>query len=179
MKKYILTLLLFVSFFAFKNIDANVIRLYQEGDHAILRAMMAGNEDLLLPGADLESRILATVKFFGSKNYTTKVYVNDEKPIGFITYQKELSGNRVFRWILGSPGCIQLFNVHEGHRRQGIGVALINDALVDMKSKGFDAIILQTKVANIPARAFYEKHGFILSFPVAPGATDCLYKLTN
>lgn len=156
--------------------NAGVIRLYEEVDRPILRAMIAGNQDLLLPGADLESQVLATEKFFGSKQYTTKVYVIDEKPIGFITYQKDVSVHWILKWIIGSPGCIQLFNVDSNHRRKGIGAALLNDALADMKSKGFDAVILQTKVANSPARALYEKHGFVLSSPIAPGATDCLYK---
>lgn len=177
MNKYILSLLLSVSFFTFKYIDASAIRLYQESDHPTLREMIASNEDLLFPGTNLESRISATAKFFGSNNYTTRVSIKNEKPVGFITYQKEVSVPWFIRWILGSPGAIQLFNVDKGHRRQGIGAALINDALIDMKSKGFDAVIVQTKVANIPARAVYEKHGFILFSPVAPGATDCFYKL--
>ena len=156
-----------------------MIRLYQEDDRAILREMIKGNEDLLFPGTDFqELRVSATEKFFGSKSYTTKVCVENEQPIGFITYQKEITISWFLRWIAGSPGFIQLFNVDEQHRRQGIGSVLIKDALADMKDKGFDSVRLQTKVANNPARTFYEKHGFMLLFPVAPGATDCLYKLT-
>lgn len=162
---------------AFQDINADGIRLYQEDDHASLRAMIADNQDLLLPGDDLEGQVLSTAKFFGSKNYITKVFVKDDKPIGFITYQKEvLSLNWFLRWFVGSPGVIQLFNVLEEYRRQGIGTALLENALVDMKKNGFDAVFLQTKVANASARAIYEKNGFALMMPVAAGTTDCFYK---
>ena len=178
MKKKLLILLSLVSFFVFKNMNANGIRFFQEEDKPTLCAMIEGNEDLLLPGNTLAERVLATAKFFGSKNYTTKVYVHDEKPVGFITYQKEVTTPWLLKWLLGSPGCIQIFNVDQEHRRHGIGASLMKDALLDMKSKGFDSVILQTKVDNSPARGFYEKHDFKLSSPVAPGITDCLYKLT-
>lgn len=178
MKKILLILLTLVSFSAFKPMKANPIRLFQEEDEPTLRAMVAGNEELLLPGNTLAERVLATAKFFGSKNYTTKVYVHDEKPVGFITYQKEVTTPWLLKWLLGSPGFIQIFNVDQEHRRHGIGAALMKVALEDMKSKGFDSVMLQTKVANSPARAFYEKHDFKLLFPVAPGMTDCFYKLT-
>ncbi|CAN5124357.1 hypothetical protein BH09DEP1_BH09DEP1_2740 [soil metagenome] len=178
MKKIFLSLLTLASFFAFKEMKANEIRLFQKEDEPTLRAMIAGNEDLLLPGATLEARVLATAKFFGSKNYTTKVYVHEEKPVGFITYQKEVTVSWFLKWLLGSPGCIQLCNIDQEHRRLGIGAVLIKDALADMKSNGFDTVILQTKVANKAARAFYEKHGFKLSTPAADGVEDCFYKLT-
>lgn len=153
----------------------------KERDHASLTAMLAGNKELLLPGDNVEDQVLKTTKFFGSKNYTTKVFVKGDRPIGFITYQKEVSSNWFLKWIVGSPGAIQLFNVLEEHRRQGIGAALLNDALADMKRNDFDAVILQTKVANTSARALYEKHGFALGVPVAPGISDCFYrcKLVN
>jgi hypothetical protein len=44
-----------------------------------------------------------------------------------------------------------------------------------MKSNGFDSVIVQTRVANGPARALYEKHGFTLACPVVSGVLDCLY----
>jgi len=170
-----LSLILTLVATAFNTMDAHTIRLYKQDDHAVLRIMLENNKDLLLPGDTVEDQILKTTKFFGSKNYTTKVCVKDDTPIGFITYQKEVSTNWFTRWFLGSPGCIQLFNVLKEHRRQGIGAALLKDALVDMQEHGFDSVTLQTKVANGAARALYEKHGFVLSGPTMPAISDCLY----
>lgn len=178
MKNLFLVLGLLGTAVAFKDIQAEGIRLYQEDDFAILSAMVASNEDLLVPeGDNLEDRVLKTLKFFGSKNYITKVFVKDDKLVGFITYQKEVpSLNWLLKWFIGSPGVIQLLNVHEEYRRQGIGAALLHDALEYMKTHRFDTVLLQTKVANASARVLYEKNGFVLLFPIALGESDCWYK---
>ncbi len=173
MKKFALYFLLIISYFGFNNIVADGIRLYQENDRACLNAMLAGNKELLLPGDNLEEQVAKTTKFFGSKNYTTKVFVKDDIPVGFITYQKKVQGNWLIRWITGSLGVIQLFNVHEEHRRNGIGTALFNAALADMEKNDFKAVMLQTKVTNTTARSFYEKKGFTL---LVSSFSDCFYK---
>ncbi len=161
-----------------KDMDAHIVRLYQEGDYSFLRGMTAGNQELLLPGDTVEEQILKSEKFFGSKNYTTIVCVKDGKQIGFITYQKEPSSNWFAKKMLGSPGVIQLLNVSKEYRRQGVGAALLTYALEDMRYKGFDTVMVQTRVANNASRALYEKHGFMILFPVTPAVTDCFYKCT-
>lgn len=166
----------------------NEIRLYQESDHAALRAMLANNEELLVPGNDVSVQVAETEKFFNSKNYTTKVYVKNDKPVGFITYSKEgvmapfiedMKSYNPNKVESVPQGVVQLFNVLEEHRCQGIGTSLLTHALEDMKSKKIKVVIVQTKVANVSARSLYEKAGFALMFPVAPFVSDCFYRLVN
>lgn len=181
MKNYFLI----ISFFVFNILHAQEIRLYQEKDHTILCNMIANNEELLVPGNDFDTRIAETVKFLGSNNYTTQVYIKNDELVGFITYTKEgyvapfidMKNYDSKKPTSILHGAIQLLAVQEKYYRQGIGKALVKVALEDMKCKKVEAVILQTKVKNSAARSLYEKFGFELMFPVAPTVSDCFYRL--
>ncbi len=171
--------------------NGHEIRLYKESDHAVLRDMLANNKELLLPGNDVSIQVAKTEKYLNSKNYTTKVCVKNNKPVGFITYVKEgvvvpffdMNDMKNFdpnKTVLN--GAIQLFNVLEEHRCQGIGTALLTNALEDMKSKKIKVVIVQTKVGNAASRSLYEKAGFTLLVPIGPHVSpllDCIYRLVN
>ncbi len=166
------------------------IRLYQESDHAVLRDIIAKNEELIInPDAEhqtYESRLAYTERFFPSKNYITKVYSKNNEPAGFITYQKEgvlapfvidfanFDPKKVEKALHGS---IQILAVKEQFQRQGIGKALLNDAIEYAKSKNIKVIMVQTRVTNSASRALYEKAGFKLMFPIMPGMKDCMFRL--
>lgn len=174
MNKYFLSLT--STFFCiFTAILGDEIRIYKDSDYPYLKEMICNNPELLLPGNDHQQQVEATAKFFGSKNYTTLVDVIDEKPVGFITYQKALSTWWLIRWITRSGGAFQLLSVEKEYQRRGIGNKLIQAAIADMKTQGFQSITLQTKTANTAARALYEKNGFTLAMG-APGMDDCFYK---
>lgn len=166
-------LVLIFSFFYLINIYAHEIRLYKDTDQATLRAVLMKNEDLLLPGPDFNTRVAETEKYFKSNNYITKVCIKDGKPVGFITYVKDGYLAPGFNILYG---CIQLLAVVEKYYRQGIGKALVEVALEDMKHKKIQEVIVMTKVKNIASRALYEKLGFQILFPIAPFAEDCFYR---
>ena len=55
---------------------------------------------------------------------------------------------------------IVTLDVHEGQRRQGHGSLLLKRSEKMLMDHGVEAYDLQVDVANRPAIAFYEKHGF-------------------
>ena len=49
-----------------------------------------------------------------------------------------------------------------GHRREGIGVALLNAIEDEARSRGLDAVDINAAAPNEEARRFYERHGYRL-----------------
>jgi len=175
---------LIASCFVLTNLHANEIRLYQESDHATLRGMLADNEDLLVLGDDFNIRVSETERYLDSANYTTQVYIKNNEPVAFITYTKNafkaqlVDSNDPTKIRDAVPhGAIQLLSVQKKYHRQGIGTALLETAVKDMKSKKVETIFLQTKVANTASCSLYEKNGFKLMFTIVPGIHDCFYRL--
>ena len=72
----------------------------------------------------------------------------DEKLVGFIC-------------VRGAAGQYEITNlaVEPGHTRQGIGRALLDCALAQLKTSGAAQITLEVSVLNEPARALYERGG--------------------
>lgn len=62
------------------------------------------------------------------------------------------------RW--GNVGHILAIAVKESYRREGIGSALIINAIDRFKKKGADRIKLEVRVSNEDAQKFYDKIGF-------------------
>jgi ribosomal protein S18 acetylase RimI-like enzyme len=62
--------------------------------------------------------------------------------------------------------------VHPGHRRQGLGVAVTAAACLVAERRGIPCVFLQVEVDNAPAQALYERLGFRYShryhYRVAP-----------
>ncbi len=61
---------------------------------------------------------------------------------------------------LDSADIATLF-VHPNHRRQGIGEALIKDAMNRLKIRGIKQVLLEVSIRNHAALHLYEKMGFI------------------
>lgn len=60
----------------------------------------------------------------------------------------------------GDTGYVQRLAVDPEHRRQGAARALVVDALLWMRRRGFATAYVNTGVANTPALALYESLGF-------------------
>ena len=60
----------------------------------------------------------------------------------------------------GDTGYIQRLAVDPEHHRQGAARALVVDALLWMRRRGFATAYVNTGVANAPALALYESLGF-------------------
>lgn len=83
------------------------------------------------------------------KGEAEKVLLIGEK--GFVTCR-----------ILGSKGEIQLIMVAEGSRSQGIGTALVLNALQWFYEKGIGTVAVRTQASNNGAISLYQKLGFKL-----------------
>jgi len=62
------------------------------------------------------------------------------------------------RW--GNVGHILAIAVKESYRREGVGSALIINAIDRFKKKGANRIKLEVRVSNEDAQKFYDKMGF-------------------
>jgi ribosomal protein S18 acetylase RimI-like enzyme len=64
--------------------------------------------------------------------------------------------------------------VHPGHRRQGLGVAVTAAACLVAEQRGIPRVFLQVEADNAPAQALYERLGFRYShryhYRVTPSA---------
>lgn len=83
-------------------------------------------------------------------NLTIKVAYDQHKPIGFVAYYK-----KEFYY-----GYILFLDVLASYRSKGIGYALLDYAVQDLKKRGVTKIGLVTRTSNIPARRLYKKYGF-------------------
>ncbi len=73
-------------------------------------------------------------------------------------------GGAVAGYIIASvaadEGCINNFAVSPDFIRRGIGSALLNAALAEMKSRGASLVALEVRLSNKAAKKIYEKAGF-------------------
>ena len=65
-------------------------------------------------------------------------------------------------------GYIDNVAVSPDYRRQGVGDALISAMMKEGQKRNLSRLTLEVRVSNAPARALYEKHGFILD-GIRPG----------
>ncbi|HEY9001133.1 MAG TPA: GNAT family N-acetyltransferase [Mucilaginibacter sp.] len=83
------------------------------------------------------------------------VALESDLPVGFTQlYPKYSSVSAVKNWILND------LYVEPGHRKQGIGEALIKTAMDFAKGDGAIYIQLETAVGNYTAQSLYEGIGF-------------------
>ncbi len=89
-------------------------------------------------------------------------HIHSTDPEGFL--KAEIKGKIVgyiigiIRW--GNMGHILAIAVDESHRREGIGSALIMNALNRLDENGANRAKLEVRVSNDPAINFYKKIGF-------------------
>lgn len=89
-------------------------------------------------------------------------HIHSTNPEGFLT--AELKG-KVVGYLIGvirwdNIGHILAIAVDESHRRQGVGSALIINALDRLRERGADKIKLEVRISNESAQKFYREMGF-------------------
>jgi L-amino acid N-acyltransferase YncA len=75
---------------------------------------------------------------------------NSKNAIGFLIYN--------IWW--GNCPFIELIKIHKSYQRQGIGLALLEEAKREIKSKGFKKLISSTEIVNQLGLGFHDKAGF-------------------
>ena len=63
-------------------------------------------------------------------------------------------------WVVVDHLQIQNVAVHPSHRRRGLAIFLIEDALSDARKRGAEAAWLEVRQSNVSARRLYEGLGF-------------------
>jgi ribosomal protein S18 acetylase RimI-like enzyme len=117
--------------------------------------------------------------------YEIRLYFKNDCMVGLIVYDKKAypSSLRIDITKKHTPyqefatGSIAFLTVADEYHRQGIGTALLQEALNDMKKNGFQVVELYTQVNESAARALFEKHGFSLAMPIEDRAILCYYHL--
>ena len=85
---------------------------------------------------------------FGRKDSLYLIYETTEKK-GYIGMHVDLESAEI----------ATLF-VHPNHRRQGIGEALLKEAIQSLKKRDVKQVLLDVSIHNAPALNMYEKMGF-------------------
>ncbi len=107
------------------------------------------------------------------ENYSSSFYLNH-----FYSYPKSFLVAEMDGRIVGYAMCRIEYGIantkfgfaHKGHvisvavvpehRKKGIGVALMSEAMIAMKGYGSSEIYLEVRVSNLPAVAMYQKLGY-------------------
>jgi ribosomal protein S18 acetylase RimI-like enzyme len=89
-------------------------------------------------------------------NGATFVALVDGTIVGYITVAVH-SRPRFFE--ISEAGAISGLMVHKAHRRRGIGIRLLAEALAFFKSRDLRYFTVYTAASNCGAIAFYEKNG--------------------
>lgn len=122
--------------------------------------------DLVVPLFDLyrqfykqEPDIALAEKFIrerlGKNESVIFVAMENHVPVGFTQLYPKYSSVRASRnWILND------LYVRQGHRKSGVGRALIETAMQFAKSEGATFVQLETAVDNYTAQSLYETIGF-------------------
>ncbi len=76
-----------------------------------------------------------------------------------------LQDSRVIAYggVLWAPDEGQITNIatHPGHRRCGMGAAILEHLIAEARVRGCEQLSLEARVSNLPAIALYERYGFL------------------
>lgn len=118
-------------------------------------------------GVAREKRYLAMLRGFPLEETTEFVRASIKKGNPHFV---ALAGARVIGWCdiqpvprdtMAHSGVLGM-GIIEGHRGTGIGNALMATTLAAAKSFGLTRVELTVREDNLPARALYERHGFVV-----------------
>jgi streptothricin acetyltransferase len=102
-------------------------------------------------------------KQYRAEEFDSKFYMDHPHRAIFFAYlEEELAGEIRLRKNWNGYGYIDSIVVDSKYRNQGIGRALIQQAMEWAKTKGFPGLMLETQDNNVPACRFYESCGFAL-----------------
>jgi ribosomal protein S18 acetylase RimI-like enzyme len=97
------------------------------------------------------------VSHIGGKDRTVLVAERDGAVIGYIFFGLEGFDYMALR---GPAGAIYDLVVDPGHRRQGVGKALMDAALAELTKRGAPRAVLSTAEKNHGAHRLFEREGF-------------------
>lgn len=86
--------------------------------------------------------------------FTTKIICEKKSPVGAIAYGK--SRDEKYKEF----GEIASLYIHPNYYRKGYGNKLLRQAIVELKTRGFEGVYLWVLRENNRARKFYEINGF-------------------
>lgn len=93
--------------------------------------------------------------WIGNNILTAQLIYEDELPVGCVAYSKARDV-RFAHW-----GEIVSIYLLPDHFRKGYGQKLLQTAIIDMKTNGYENYYLWVLKENTNARSFYESNGFI------------------
>ncbi len=175
MKKYFIAAFLIYCGIAPLGCNADdIIRLYQESDRKVISRL----EKCVCPFRPMSYDEMRA-------RYEIKLYFKNDYMIGVIVYDKKAyqSSLRIDITKKHTPyqefkcGEIAFLTVRDEYHRQGVGTALLQEALNDMKKNGIEVAQMYTFVNDIAARSLFEKNGFSLAMPVEDRARLCYYHM--
>jgi ribosomal protein S18 acetylase RimI-like enzyme len=117
----------------------------------------------------------AYTKQYEAEEFDSKFYMDHpDRAIFFAYLDEDLAGEIRLRTNWNGYSYIDSIVVDSKYRNQGIGRALIEQAIEWAKTKGFPGVMLETQDNNVPACHFYEHCGFELR-----GFDTHLYKASD
>ncbi|MBZ5528047.1 MAG: GNAT family N-acetyltransferase [Acidobacteriia bacterium] len=120
------------------------LRPYQPRDFAALHRL---DQDCFPPGI---AYTRAGLRYFLNQNGAQCLVAEEGRRIvGFLVAEE----NRPLAHII-------TLDVEEGHRKRGVGTALLKEMEQNLAARGVQAILLEAAVNNETAVAFWRKHGY-------------------
>lgn len=114
-------------------------------------------------------------KQYGADEFDAKFYLDhSDRAVYFAYLDEELAGEIRLRKNWNGYAYLDSIAVDSKHRNQGVGRALMNQAIEWAKTKGLPGLMLETQNNNVTACRFYESCGFKLR-----GFDTHLYKGLN
>jgi ribosomal-protein-alanine N-acetyltransferase len=140
-----------------------MVENYALGNYAIRR----------FSGADLE-KVMSINRECLPENYTPSFYLDLHRNfpnsfmvaefggeiLGYVMCRVEWSLSEFDRWRLTKKGHVVSIAVVPGHRRKGIGRALMIEAMNALRDYGVNEIYLEVRVTNDPAISLYKELRF-------------------
>jgi ribosomal-protein-alanine N-acetyltransferase len=108
---------------------------------------------------------LASLSRWGYETYQKELMTNPDaimlvaRNLQSITSRPQIVGF-LAAWIVADEMHINNIGTHPDYRRQGIGKALLEEALIEGRLRGARFCLLEVRISNRPAITLYESFGF-------------------
>ena len=102
-------------------------------------------------------------RYVADKNRDLSAYIGNPRGNVYLAYVGEQVVGQMIIYINWNGFClIEDLEVDVNWRRQGVGTALIQQAILWTRKNKLPGIMLETQNNNVPACVLYEKNGFVL-----------------